>query len=46
MHAFSNVLLKIKKSWAVDEHEDFTVLRGSIELVTCQMSCVELGSSF
>lgn len=46
MHAFANAVLKIKKSWAVDEHEHFTVLRGSVELVTCQMSWVELGSSF
>lgn len=42
MHAFANVLLESKKSWAVDEYEHFIVLRGSIELVTCQMNCVEL----
>lgn len=46
MHAFANVLLKSKNSWAEDEYEHFTVLRGSVELVTCQMSCVELNSSF
>lgn len=46
MHAFADIPVKIKKSWAMDEHEHFTFLRGSIELLTCQMSCVELGSSF
>lgn len=38
MHAFAKVLLKMKKSWAVDKHKHLTALKGSVQLVTWQMS--------